>query len=281
MSNAAVVQNYGFEVAPQQASDMVQIEQSKVMHEVQAAMIVAKKFPRNESKAFERIMNACKRPFLAEQSVYAYPRGTEIITGPSIRLSEVLAQNWGNITFGIREISQKDGMSIAEAYAWDLETNVQQTKVFHVPHMRHTKSKTYKLTDPRDIYELVANHGARRLRACILGIIPGDISEAAVKECEKTMTDGKEPISERVRKMIVKFGEHGVSVEQLEKRLGHKLEATIEAELVKLTAIYKSIKDGVGTREQFFDFGAGIEHKSVDALNDVFAGTEEKKTKDK
>ncbi|PWW19485.1 hypothetical protein DFO73_12055 [Cytobacillus oceanisediminis] len=63
------------------------------------------------------------------------------------------------------------------AYAWDLETNVRQEKVFTVKHSRKAKGSITKLDDPRDIYELVANNGARRLRSYILGIIPGDIVE--------------------------------------------------------------------------------------------------------
>ena len=61
-------------------------------------------------------------------------------------------------------------------------------------------------TDPRDIYEMVANQGARRLRACILGIIPGDVVGASVEECQKTLTTGNdEPLIDRIRKGIKMF----------------------------------------------------------------------------
>jgi hypothetical protein len=139
--------NYGFLATKEAPAAMVQVEQSKVMQEVQARLVIAKKFPRNQHAAYEKIMGACKRPFLAEQAIYAYPKGREVVTGPSIRLAEVLAQNWGNIDFGIEEIDQKNGVSVARAYAWDLETNVQQSKLFHVPHKRYTKSGSYPLTD--------------------------------------------------------------------------------------------------------------------------------------
>src|SRR5690606_13682459 len=120
------------------------------------------------------------RPFLAQQAIYAYPRGPQTVTGPSIRLAEAMAQAWGNLDCGIREISQADGVSVAEAYAIDLETNIRISKTFHVRHVRDTKQGKKRLTDSRDIYELVANQGARRLRACILGILPGDVVDAAV-----------------------------------------------------------------------------------------------------
>lgn len=157
--------------------------------EVQASMAISKRFPRNQAQALDRILIACQRPTLAEGALYSYSRGGTEITGPSIRLAEAIVQQWGNVDFGIRELEQRNGESTVEAYAWDLETNTRQKKIFQVRHKRVTKAKPqgYDLTDPRDIYELVANQGARRLRACILGIIPGDIVESAVNQCEQTL----------------------------------------------------------------------------------------------
>lgn len=232
---------------------LMQVAEAKAVAEVQAAYVIAKKFPRNQSQSYKNIIDACKRPFLAEQAMYAYPRGGTLVTGASIRLAETLAQNWGNIDFGIREVSQNNGVSVAEAYAIDLETNTRVTKVFHVPHVRDTKKGRIKLNDARDIYELVANQGARRLRACILGVLPGDVVEAAVSQCKKTLETGEVPLAKRIRSMINKFDEVGVGVEHLEKRLGHKLEATIPQEIVTLQGIYKSLKDGFSKREDFFD----------------------------
>ena len=100
---------------------------SRQAQEVQAAMVVAKRFPRDEVTSHNRILNACKRKSLAERAVYEYPRGGENVTGPSIRLAEVMAQNWGNLDFGITELEQKNGSSTVMAYCWDLETNTRQT----------------------------------------------------------------------------------------------------------------------------------------------------------
>jgi anion-transporting ArsA/GET3 family ATPase len=173
-------------------TEMVSTRQAQ---EVQAAMVVAKRFPRDEIEAYNRIMRACQRKSLAEQSCYEYPRGGQKVTGPSIRLAEALAQNWGNLDYGIIELEQKDGESQVMAYAWDLETNTRQTKIFSVPHMRVTKTGSKTLTDPRDIYELVANQGSRRLRACILGVIPGDVIDSAIDQCNLTLrTNNPEPL---------------------------------------------------------------------------------------
>ena len=234
---------------------MMQVNESRAVAEVQSAQVIAKKFPRNQNEAYANIIDACKRPFLAEQAMYAYPRGGTLVTGASIRLAEACAQAWGNLDCGVREISQNDGVSIAEAYAIDLQTNTRVTKTFHVPHVRDTKKGKMKLTDARDIYEMVANQGARRLRACILAILPGDVVEAAVERCKKTLESSDVPISEQIRKMVLAFDEFGIKVEHLEKRLGHKMESTIGQEIVVLKGVYKSIKDGMANREDFFDIG--------------------------
>lgn len=240
---------------PKQVSTQVtgDVATTRAAQEVQAAMVVAKKFPRDTVQASHRITMACRRVALAEVAAYAYPRGGTTVTGPSIRLAEALAQNWGNLDFGIIELEQRNGESTVMAYAWDLETNTRQTKIFTVPHERKAGKEIKALSDPRDIYELVANQGARRLRSCILGIIPGDIVESAMSECERTLKSGnKEPLIDRVKKMVTAFSEYSVTQGMIEARLGHKVEAATEQEVVNLRKIFTSIKDGAAKREDFF-----------------------------
>ncbi|PEQ84217.1 hypothetical protein COJ38_21530 [Bacillus cereus] len=228
---------------------------SRQAQEVQMAMYVAKNFPRDTYDAFQRIMKECERKLVAENAVYQYPKGGQKVQGPSIRLAEVIARNWGNIDYGIIELDQKDGESSMMAYAWDLETNTRQTKIFTVKHERKAKGKTNKLTDSRDVYELTANMGTRRMRACILGIIPGDIVDAAVQKCNDTLVNGqKEPLEDRLRKALDAFKkEFGVTKEMIEDSFQLNIDAFTEHDFVKLGRIYTSIRDGVGKKEDFFD----------------------------
>lgn len=255
----------------------VQVMSSRQAQEVQMAMYVAKQFPRDETQSYNRIIQACHRVSLAETAVYEYPRGGQKVSGPSIRLAEVLARSWGNIDSGIVELEQKHGESSVMAYAWDLETNVRQTKVFTVKHERSTRSGVTKLTDPRDIYELVANQGARRVRNCILGIIPGDVVDAAVEECKKTLTTGnKEPLPDRVRKMVaIFFEEFQVNQEMLEKFIGCKVAAFSEQDVVRLKGVYRSLRDGMSKREDYFDIRVGQESSS--GAGDDFKKAQESK----
>ncbi len=228
---------------------------SRQAQEVQAAMVVAKRFPRDEVLAMDRILKACQRTSLAAAAVYEYPRGGETVTGPSIRLAEALAQNWGNVDFGVIELEQRTGESQVMAYAWDLETNTRQSKVFTVPHIRQTKSGSYPLKDPRDIYEMVANQGARRMRACILGVIPGDVVDAAIAQCDKTLkASNKLPLEERITNMCEAFqNDFQITADALEKYIGRKAEAFSETDVIRLGKVYRSLKDGVIGSDYFME----------------------------
>jgi len=232
---------------------LIEQESQRAIAEVQSAIMLAKQFPRNQQEAYDRIMVACQRPTLAEQALYQYARGGTAITGPSIRMAEALAQNWGNLQFGIRELSQANGESTVEAFAWDVETNVRQVKVFQVPHKRHTRKETYALTDPRDIYELVANNGARRLRACILGVIPGDIVDAAVAEVESTLKAKADTSADGVKRMLKSFADYKVTKEMIEKRIQRRIDSITPAQMVGLKKIYNSLKDGMSSAADWFE----------------------------
>lgn len=257
MSSSQIQSSGGNQLFQPQApatSALVQIESSRAVQEVQAALIIAKKFPRDQVAAMDRIKNACSRPTLANVAVYQYARGGTDITGPSIRLAEAIAQQWGNLNFGFTELEQGDGASTCEAYCWDLETNTKRSVTFQVPHVRYTKSSGNKaLTDPRDIYELVANNASRRVRACILATIPGDVVEAALDQCDETMRATADT-SEKAQKLILAtFEKYGVSKEQIEKRIQRRLDAIQPAQVLSLRKIAASLKDGMSNPDEWFD----------------------------
>jgi hypothetical protein len=176
--------DYGTGAAVAKAGTTMDVAMSaREQQRIQAQAVMAKKFPRNLDVVELKVRAACKRVALAEQAEYTFPRGNQSVTGPSIRLAEVLKQCYGNMESGIREIEQKKGSSTMEAYCWDIENNTYSSRQFEVAHWRDTKTGGYALTDARDIYEITANQGARRERACILECIPGDLVDMAVDEC--------------------------------------------------------------------------------------------------
>ncbi len=231
---------------------MVAVESERALAEVQGAIVLAKKFPRNQMEAMDKIIVACQRKGLAEQALYSYAKGGTDITGPSIRLAEAMAQNWQNLQFGIRELEQRNGESTIEAFCWDVENNTRHVKTFQVKHIRHTRKGTYTLEDPREIYELTANQGARRLRAAILAIIPGDVVEAAVAQCESTLKASADTSPEALKKLVEAFAVFGVGKEQIEKRIQRHLDTITPAQLISLRKVYNSLKDGISSAADWF-----------------------------
>ena len=222
--------------------------------EIQSMMVIAKNFPRDERRVLDLILNDCQRPSLAQKALYQYSRGGTDISGPSIHLAKAIAKRWGNMKSGIVELEQKNGESICEAYALDLESNYKESKIFSVPHVRSTKRGSYRLEDPRDIYELVANNGSRRERACILSVIPGDIVDEAVEQCTKTLMANADVSPENVKKMCDMFNtEFNVTREQIEKRIQRRIDSITPAQMVNLRSIYNSLKDGMSNPTDWFE----------------------------
>jgi hypothetical protein len=229
---------------------------SREVAEVLGMIQAAKRYPRDPRVSMQNIINGCARKSLAEQSMYQYARGGQDISGPSIRLAEELARGWGNIMTGVKEISRHAGYSECLAYAIDLETTCRDDKLFQVKHWRDKKNGGgYVVTDERDIYELVANMGARRKRACILAVIPGDVVERAKEQCEATLrTLNREITPELLKTTLEKFARHKVTQEMLEKRIQRNFDKVTPALMVSLGKIYLSLEDGMSRPEEWFDF---------------------------
>lgn len=231
----------------------IAIESQRAVAEAQGKLIIAKKFPRDPTACYAKIMESCQRPDFAEDAFFSFPRGGQKVEGPTIRFAEELARCWGNVEYGIKELSRDDGKSEMQAYAWDTETNTLSVQNFANPHLREVRGKMVPLTTERDIYELNANMAARRLRARILSVLPSYLVEDAVKECKKTLAGKNDtPLIDRVNRMVTTFKQFGVTQAQIEKRLGRPIETMSTDDLVDYMGIYNSLKNGMSKPSEWF-----------------------------
>lgn len=250
---------------------VAQADQHRAVAEVQAAMMIARINPRDPVRAMDSILNACTRPTLANAAIYEYAKGGQSVTGPSIRLAEAIAQQWGNIHFGFREMSRGldfDGVTYSEieAFAWDMETGTKRPLQFRVRHWIDTKGGGRKCRDEREIYELTANMAQRRVRSCLLAVIPGDVTEAAVAQCNVTMRASADTSPEAMKKMVEAFAQFGVTKDQIEKRIQRRLDAIQPAQVVSLKSVYASLRDGMSVASDWFDeIESGAGEKKVSA----------------
>lgn len=242
--------------APSHVGQATAIEQSRAAAEVAAAVHVAQQNPRDMQKAMAEMRESCRQLRLAEKSFFRYKRGGGQVTGATVHLARELARCFGNVQYGIAELRRDDagGYSEMQAYAWDVERNTRSAQIFVVPHARDTTKDGRKpLVDLRDIYENNANMGARRLRAAIWAILPPWFVDEAEELCNQTLADGGGvPLPKRIADWIAAFGRQGVSVLQLEQKLGRPSDRWTEHDVAQLSVIGKSVARGESRLEDEF-----------------------------
>lgn len=221
------------------------VEQSRAVAEVQAAIYVARQFPREIGRARNSIQAACQSMALAGKAFYRFPRAGGAVEGSTIHLAKALAQSFGNLQYGVTELRRDDDyrQSEMQAWAWDVENNTRHVLTFIVPHARFAKGKVEALIDLRDIYENNANNGARRLREAIFATLPDWFIEEAEDLCRQTLNkgDGK-PLPERIEGAIQVFAGLGITADRLEQKLGRKRDQWTGPDIAQLLITHKSIQ---------------------------------------
>lgn len=241
---------------------------AKEQHEIQSAIIIARRFPRNEEACFQKLMKACNRLSFADDATYSFPRGDQDISGPSVHLAREAGRIWGNIRFGLYIVREDDESMMIRGWAWDVETN---TKVEHDDSFKkliQRKGKGWIVPDERDLRELVNRRGAILVRNSLLQVMPKDLIEDALFACQKALQASAKDNPEAARKrLLVDFGAINVTVEQLEKKLGHPFAQSTPKEIAELRGICKSIIDGNSTWAEYVKDDKGGKAASSDAEN--------------
>lgn len=233
------------------------VEQSRAVAEVQAAVIVARQFPRSEPLAVQKMTTAFRQQDLAARSFFRFNRGGSNVSGETIQFAKELARCWGNLHHGVHELRRDDvaGESEMQAWAWDLETNERASTTFIVPHTRYTKTNgSTRLEDPRDVYESNSNNGARRLREMIFTVLPSWYRQQAREIATNTLENGTgdKPLSQRTAEAVGAFEELGVTLAQLEETRGRESSQWTNPDLAQLHIIYESIRRGETTVDAEF-----------------------------
>jgi hypothetical protein len=226
------------------------IEQSRAVAEVQAAVYLARQFPRDEAEATRSMENSCRQMFVAESAFYRLPRAGGAVTGPTIQLAKELARCWGHIHYGPGEMDRTADRSEMLVYAWDVQSGTRAFSTFIVPHKRDKKNAAgttvpVDLITMQEIYENNANQAARRLREQIFGVLPSWFTERAKQLCRETLDAGDgSSLEDRRAGAIAGFGGLGITVKQLEKKLDLQALRWTGHELGQLAVIFRAITAG-------------------------------------
>lgn len=257
---------------------------AQVQATVQARYIVAMQRPRDWSVVRQRLLAECRRPGFAEQAQYRKPvGGGKFVTGESIRFAEAAARNMGNIVTEVLAIDDDDEKRTLRVVTTDIETNSSFSTdivVRKTVERRFTKEGQTVISSRRnsngDVVHLVeateddilvksGNAVSKATRNNILRLLPGDIVDDCLAECQKTMS-GKaqvDPAAENKRLQDA-FGFFGVMPTDLAAYLGHDATQLTKAELEELRGLYAGVKLGETTWAQVMQTKAEALGKAAD-----------------
>lgn len=104
-------------------SEQKEIITQRSEHEMKVA--TAKRWPRSV-KVFKNQTRelATLDEETAGQCFYVLPRGIKTIEGPSVRMAEIVAASWGNLSYGARVVDEDDKWITAQGICYDYEKNI-------------------------------------------------------------------------------------------------------------------------------------------------------------
>jgi hypothetical protein len=206
------------------SSDLIVKNPEEIRVELDVQINTAKAYPRNVANAInEAIAMATINKETAESCIYSLIRskGTKdekVISGPSIRLAEILQSAWGNIHSASR-IVENDGSTItAEGVAWDLEKNVKTLKQVK----RSIKTKENKTYGHE--MQVVTGNAAQSivLRNAIFSVIPKAYANEVFKHAnnlavgiDENDPQVKQKTKLRAFELIERFEQLGIKKERI------------------------------------------------------------------
>lgn len=251
--------------------------------EIDTQIATAHAYPRSVARAIKNINSLVTiSAEAAEECNYALPRGGKPITGPSVRLAEIVASQWGNCRVGARvvHVDRFEKYVEAEGIFHDLETNMATTARVR----RRIVDRQGRVFN--DDMIVVTGNAACSIakRNAILGGVPKAVWNEAYQVALATIKGDVKTLPERRDGAFKAFAAFGVTPEQIVDALdlGGIEDITLE-HLATLLAMHKAIKDGEQSVEDYFPSsgkakgGAGGQKKgTADKLSDIADGAKGK-----
>jgi len=232
--------------------------------ELDSAVMTARAKPREIKKAINKIASlATMDEDTAARCVYALPRGGKAIRGPSVRLAEIIMQQWGNcrVEAEVIEIDRVNKIIKARGTFTDLETNT----AIRLPAMRRIADKRGRLFNDDMIAVTSAAVCSIARRNVILYGVPEVVWRKAYEAVEQVIAGDIKTLAERREKAVKAFATYGVTPEQIFALLEVDSLADVTLDhVVTLAGVYSSIKHGESTIEELFDPRAGRPFEVVD-----------------
>lgn len=225
----------------------VEVVDAMTKHELDVAVVTAKRFPRSIEKSQQRILTlATLNQATAETCTYSVPRGNKKLRGPSIRFAEMVAHGWGHLRVAGWTVREEAKRVVVRGMCWDLETNVSWSK--EVPRTILRSNGTRYGEDMITTTSLAAIAIAQR--NALFNIVPGPLWQPILEQVQLVALGDKETLEQRRRVMLAWFEEQGIKVDHLLAILKVKgMQDVGMEEVAEMRQLAQAIKEGAITVE--------------------------------
>lgn len=222
------------------------------MAELNQDVVTARSFPRSVATVMRNITQLVMLDEqTAKECIYAVPRDGKTVRGPSIRLAEIIASQWGNCHCASRvvHIDRIEKYVESEGIFHDLETGLKRT------------ARTRKAIAKRDgsVYSLdmimTAGNAAASIgmREAILKGVPKAVWRQAYEHAEKVIRGDVTTLAERRGDAMKALLGLGVSAERVFAAINVAgIEEIGLDELADLFTMYQGVKNGDTNVDEVF-----------------------------
>lgn len=213
---------------------------------VDIQVATAKRFPRDIIRATNNAIAIVTTDVSAASSCgYALPRGGKTITGPSVHLAKILAQQFGNIRAEAKVVQITPTQIVSRGIAWDLENNY--AAAFEVRRsIVDSKGRIYNA----DMITVTGNAAnAIAYRNAVFAIVPKPSIDKVYMAAQRLITGDlsteEKIIAKRSRTLSEFKNSFGISEDEILKLIGKETIAQIQQEqIVVLVGMWQALKDG-------------------------------------
>ncbi len=212
----------------------------------------AKQYPRSISRCINNaVAIATMDEETAQSCGYALPRGGKPITGPSVHLAKIIAQQYGNLRAEAKVVEITDRQIVSRGTAWDLENNF--AVAFEVRRSIIGKTGNRFSDDMITVTGNAANSIA--FRNAVFGVVPKSITDRAYQAAQHLITgdlSDEEKLIKRRDGAIKHFIDtYAITEEEVVKLCGkHTVNQIQASEIALLLGFAQSLKDGDTTVDE-------------------------------
>lgn len=262
MANDLINPQTGEVLTGEQAVESISMAAGLAKAEITQQVATARQYPRSVAHSVRNMQSlATFSQEAAAECNYALPRGGKTLTGPSIRLAELIVSQWGNCRVGARvvHVDRVEKFLEAEGVFHDLETNAATTARVR----RKISDRNNRLFS--DDMITVAGNAACSIakRNAVLAGVPKAAWMPAYEAALATIRGDQKTLVERREGALRALGTFGITPDMLFEYLevGGLEDITLD-HMPALLAMHKGLKDGEHTVESLFPPKTQQEQKS-------------------